>query len=262
MMVAMTAGWTAGRREAEPFAVLAAVSVALLVLSLVWALGETRLVEGQAAWVKPAKFALSFAVYAGTLSLAVVRLSPAWREGRLIRVGGGVMAVAMLGEFAYIIVMAAQGQGSHFNESTPFHQVMYGLMGLGAALIVLMGGLVGVAVLRDGQARFSPAMRVAVGWGFVLSFVMGLATGVALSTVGRHVGVHPEGGAVIPFLGWSAVVGDLRPAHFMALHAMQAVPLAASVLGLRGVVVFAALWTGVTLALLAQALKGVPMVAL
>lgn len=257
----MTAGVEV-RREAEPFAVLAAVSLGLLALSAAWALAETRMVEGQAAWAKPAKFALSFAVFAGTLALAAVRLSPAWREGRLIRVGAGVMTVAMLVEFAYIIAMAAQGQGSHFNNSTLFHQVMYGIMGFGAALIVLIAGVVGVAVLRDAEARFSPVMRVAVGWGFVLTSGLGLLTGAIMSIVGRHVGVHPEGGAVIPFFGWSAVVGDLRPAHFMALHAMQAVPLATLFLGLRGVVVFAALWTGLTLALLAQALLGMPLVGL
>jgi hypothetical protein len=257
----MTAGVEVGRR-AEPFAVLAAVSLALLALSAAWALAETRVVEGQAAWAKPGKFALSFAVFAGTLALAAARLSPAWREGRAIRVGAGVMTVAMLVEFAYIIAMAAQGQGSHFNMSTTFHMVMYVIMGLVAALIVLSAGVVGVAVLRDREARFAPEMRMAVGWGFVLTSGLGLLTGAVMSLVGRHVGVHPEAGAVIPFFGWSALVGDLRPAHFMALHAMQAVPLAAFVLGRRGVAVLAVLWTGLTLALLAQALLGMPLVGL
>jgi hypothetical protein len=75
-----------------------------------------------------------------------------------------------------------------------------------------------------------------------------------------------DGGAVIPLFGWSAVVGDLRPAHFLALHAMQVLPLAAWALRGRGGVgavwVAGGLWTALTLAVFAQALAGLPLVAL
>lgn len=244
------------------FAVLTAVSVALLAVCAVWAVGETRVVEGQAAWAKPAKFALSFVVFFATLAWVEARLSETWRESRLMRGVAGVMAAAMVGEMAYIIAMGAQGQGSHFNFATPFHEVMYTLMGIGAFLLVLGVAVVGVVVLRDGAATFSPAMRTAVGLGFVLSCVLTVVTAFTMGAVGRHVGLHPDGGAVIPLVGWSAVVGDLRPAHFLALHAMQAVPLAALVWDRRGVMWVACVWTGVTLAVYAQALMGMPLVAL
>jgi hypothetical protein len=87
-----------------------------------------------------------------------------------------------------------------------------------------------------------------------------------MSLLGRYVGVHPDGGAVIPLMGWSAVVGDLRPSHFLALHAMQALPLAAWALGGRGGVravrAVAAVWVALTLAVYAQAVAGLPLVAL
>jgi hypothetical protein len=250
------------QRPAPPgrFAVLTAVSVAMLVVCAVWAVGEARVVEGQAAWAKPAKFALSFVVFFATLAWVDERLSAASRESRLMRVVVTVMAVSMLGEMVYMTGMAAQGQGSHYNESTTFHFVMYNLMGLGAFLLVLGVAIMGVVVLRDTGARFGPAMRAAVGWGFVLTFVLTLVTAFTMGAIGRHVGVHPEGGAVIPLFGWSAVVGDLRPAHFLALHAMQAVPIAALVWDRRGVKVFCAVWAGVTMAVYAQAMMGMPLV--
>lgn len=248
--------------EGTRFGVLTAVSVALLAMCAVWALGETRVVEEQAAWAKPAKFALSFVVFFGTLALVEARLSEAWRQGWLIRGTAAVMAVAMLGEMAYMIAMAAQGVGSHFNFSTPFHETMYSLMGLGAFLLVLGVAVVGVVVLRDEGVAMSAPMRLAVGWGFVLTFVLTLLTAFTMGAIGRHVGVHPEGGAVIPLFGWSAVAGDLRPAHFLALHTMQALPLAALVTGRRGVAVTGAVWTVLTLAVYAQALMGLPLVRL
>ena len=53
-----------------------------------------------------------------------------------------------------------------------------------------------------------------------------LVTAGALSSNGGHfVGVPGAGAGTVPLFGWSTSVGDLRPAHFLALHAMQALPL-------------------------------------
>jgi hypothetical protein len=38
----------------------------------------------------------------------------------------------------------------------------------------------------------------------------------------RFVGIHPKGAPILPVFGWSGVTGDLRLAHFVSLHAMQA----------------------------------------
>ena len=76
-------------------------------------------------------------------------------------------------------------------------------------------------------------------------------------------------GAAVPFLGWSGEVGDLRPAHFLALHAMRALPLLGLWLERRGVAApdrtVAAAGVGyavVTLAVFGQALMGLPLVGL
>jgi hypothetical protein len=105
-------------------------------------------------------------------------------------------------------------------------------------------------------------------WGFTLFALPLLVVAFALGgNGGHHVGVHPAGGATVPLIGWSLVVGDLRPAHFLALHAMQAIPLAgleADRLGLGRVWVrvAAAVWLVLTLAVWVQALAGLPLIAL
>jgi hypothetical protein len=68
------------------------------------------------------------------------------------------------------------------------------------------------------------------------------------------------------FTGWSLTGGDLRVAHFLATHMMQAVPIAAVIavsartgfLAPYGLLLFAALWAAWTLAEFSVALAGEP----
>jgi hypothetical protein len=85
-------------------------------------------------------------------------------------------------------------------------------------------------------------------------------------TAGHSVGA--EGGRVF-FFGWNRSGGDLRIAHFLGIHAQQAIPLlAAAVAGWSVRVRWATLATGtlayvaVTLAVFAQAVAGRPLLPL
>ena len=252
-----------------PFDVLTAVSAALLALCLVWALVDPRLIGGAPVWAKPAKFSVSFVVHFGTLALIAATLSPAWRQGTLISVTAGVMAVCFLAEMAYMIVMAAQGQASHFNTATPFTSAMYSLMGVGAVLLILGPVMVAAAVWQDGSAQIGPATRAGILWGAALSFVLTFVIAGYMGGNGSHlVGVPGPEARSLPFFGWSASVGDLRPAHFAALHALQALPLLGLLLDRAQIspafaVPLAALaYAALTLALFAQALMGLPLIRL
>jgi len=252
----------------RPLVVLLAVSAALLALSLSWALLDPRLLDGGPVWAKPLKFAISFVLFFGTLALADSRLSPAWRDGWMLRGATLGMASALILEMGYMVFQAAQGQASHFNLSSPFHALMYQLMGLGALLLVLGTALFGWAALRDSQADLTPALRLGIGWGFILSCLLTLVTAVTMSAMSSHfIGIPGPDAATIPLLGWSAAVGDLRPAHFVALHAMQAMPLLALLIDRpgRGPALFwlgSGLYVALTLGLFVQALLGLPLVRL
>ncbi len=242
---------------------LTGISVAMMALGLIWAVFETRTYQDALVWIKPFKFALSFVVYFATLALVVQRMS---QDNRLLRGTVGVLAAAFWFEMIYITLQAAQGQGSHYNTHDLYHGVMYGIMGIGAVSLVVGVAIIGRMVMRDKGARMSEDVGWGVGIGFILSTVLTLITAATLSAMPGHF-VGTPGGAVLPFFGWSATVGDLRPSHFVALHAMQAIPLlalwaegrkSARAWVIGGAVIYAA----VTLGLYVQALMGLPMIRL
>ena len=249
---------------------LTAVAAALTLLALVWAPFDPRLIDGTPVWAKPLKFALSFVALFATLALVEDRLSPRWRDGLILRGMTAVMGTAMVLEMGYMIYQAARAEASHFNFSTPFHEIMYvSVMGTGAVLLVLGIAVFGVAAARDRDAALTPGLRSGVTWGFVLSFVLTLiVAGTMSSGTGHHVGT-PVLDTRLPLVGWSAEVGDLRPAHFLSLHAMQALPVLGLLLDRAGtarpgrtVALAGAGYAALTLAVFAQALMGLPLIRL
>ncbi|MEO1191611.1 MAG: hypothetical protein AAFY02_07640 [Pseudomonadota bacterium] len=262
----------ATRPPADPWRAMAAFSAALLGLMLLWAIsGDPRQVEGVAVWIKPAKFSLSLMILFATIALVVDRLSPAVRSGWTLRLIGWAMGAAMIAEMVWIIRQAALGVGSHFNLATPLEAFMYETVMAGGAVILVLGvGLVGLVAYRDRAADLSPALREAIWLGFLASFVLTMIVALRMGGGGgHHVGIHPEGAPSWPFLGWSGVTGDLRPAHFLSLHAMQALPLFALWLERRGssravlkVRLAAVAWSLLTLLIFAQALAGLPLIRL
>ncbi|MCU0912420.1 MAG: hypothetical protein MUE98_14100 [Rhodobacteraceae bacterium] len=225
---------------------------------------DGRLYQDVNVWVKPAKFLASLSLYALNLALFARLLPPGMTARRSYRAFSWVVVFCILAEIAWIGGAAANGTGSHFNVATPAMELIYSLMGLFAVTLTAASLVYGIAILRHPAAPVAPTLRLAVGLGLVLTFALTVpVAGYMASAPGHFVG-QPQTGALLPVLGWSREVGDLRVAHFLATHAMQVVPLlalAALALG-RGATVgvwaIAAGYAVLTLATFAQALAGQP----
>ena len=257
------------RPAATTFQALTAVAAAMVALGLLWASTDPRLVDGMPVWSKPLKFALSFVALFGTLALLEARLSPAVRDGRPMRLIALVMAACFLSEMAWIVYQAARAQGSHYNFDDPLAAFMYmTVMAFGAVTLVACIGAIGWIAKRDAGAALGAATREAVWLGFLASFVLTMIVAGTLSSgEGHFVGTPPADAVDWPLLGWSGAVGDLRPAHFLSLHAMQVLPLLGLWLDRRGggvgpVRVAAAAYAILTFAVFAQALAGMPLIHL
>jgi hypothetical protein len=106
---------------------------------------------------------------------------------------------------------------------------MYALMGIGALILTATQPMLAWLLYRHGDRTLPQAYRQAVLLGLVLTFVMGAGIGMLLSNI-----QPPHGGAMLPLFGWSLRGGDLRPAHFVGIHAEQVLPLLAFAAGALG----------------------------
>jgi hypothetical protein len=156
-----------------------------------------------------------------------------------------------------MMFQATRGEASHFNRTTLFHAIMYNLMGLGAVTLTVVTAYLGWRIRR---ARTSP-MHFEAGWSFIVSAVATTTVAGYLSAgAGHWIGGDQTDATGLPFFHWSTTGGDLRVAHFAALHIMQAVPLIAWFWPDKRIAT-AALIAGVAIVggLSAQALMGLPL---
>jgi hypothetical protein len=227
----------AGRLWADrPLAAVTGLMLAALVASAVGLIVDPRTITGMPAWLKPAKFAASTAIYAATLAWVLTYL-PEWRRTR--RIVSWTTAAVFVLEVAIIDLQAWRGTTSHFNVATPLDTTLFGIMATAIAVQTIAAAAVVVALWRQ---RFADA---AIGWalraGMTLTLV-GAATGALMTrptdaqlaaarathqirVSGAHTVGAPDGGPGLPGTGWSREHGDLRVPHFVGLHAMQALAL-------------------------------------
>src|SRR3546814_7022827 len=183
-----------------------------------------------------------------------------------------VLVVLLIGcsvfEVGYITLRGALGLRSHF-ATDAVGAMAYNLMGVASVVIVGVTAITGLRILRERPTGTAPHLHLSAGLGLVVSGGTGLVSGVTIGVAGGPlIGPAADGGA-LPLFGWSLVAGDLRVSHFLGLHAAQALPLAAILLGPRGptegrlaVVVCAALLCVAIAAAYAGALAGRSFLAL
>jgi hypothetical protein len=266
----------------RPLVVLAAASLGLLAASLVLMLVDGRQVLGASTWLKPAKFAASVAITAGTLAALLHFMTPVTRR---MRRAAAVIAWLTGLELVLISLQAARGVASHFNAATTFDFVVFQVMGGSIVIVWLAIGYLGWRAFRT---RFADR---AFGWGIRLGFVtmmvgagLGglmprptatqlaeLRAGHPTPAVGAHAVGVADGGPGLPITRWSTEGGDLRIPHFIGMHGLQLLPLLGLAVARRRrrqgtggdgaglVIVAGAGYLGLVGVTLLQALRGQPL---
>ncbi|MEE2039028.1 hypothetical protein Q8791_17575 [Nocardiopsis sp. CT-R113] len=234
-------GWD-WHRPLMATAVLCAVILAGAVVGLAV---DDRTLVGQPIWLKPAKFALSIAVYNVTLAWLLSMLVRWRRTGWWL---GTIVSVMVLGELAAIGLQAWRGELSHFNYATAFDAVVYNAMA--AMIVTAWAANLGIGAIllvqRVGERSTTWAVRIGTAIalaGMAAAFFMTVPSDeqmVALEgggpddVIGAHTVGMADGGPGLPVVGWSTVAGDLRVAHFVGIHGLQTLILLALVLVVLG----------------------------
>jgi len=78
----------------------------------------------------------------------------------------------------------------------------------------------------------------------------------------RHTVGGDDGGKGLPVVNWNRGHGDLRIAHFLGMHTLQLFPLFGFFIAKssRTVIVFASIYVALVVAVLVEALMGLPLI--
>lgn len=209
--------------------VTGALMVAVLLALLPASFTDAREINGAGVWDKPLKFALALGAHFFSMAALVQMLEPRRRGGLALGIAGSAASAAGVVEMFYIALQAARGRRSHFNYETSFESMMYMLMGAGAVLLIVLPFVAGVllAQQRDGVRS---GLRLGAVLGLTIGPLLTLLFAGFMSASGSHYAGAPNLGGPsddggLPLFGWSTTAPDMRPAHFVATHLIQALPI-------------------------------------
>src|SRR5215831_17508063 len=187
---------------------------------------DTVQVEGRHRLIKPLNFALSMALYLATVVILLDYLRGSMWCKKVISWG---VSLCILTAITCITVQAARGTTSHFNNSTPFDSTVSLLMDIVDPLNSIFVFVLLIFALRS-KYNVSRPTQLGIVLG-IITFLAGSAVGGLMVLLGQSgVGVAP-GGPGLPVVNWSTTGGDLRIAHFLGIHALQILPIAAWIIG-------------------------------
>ena len=253
------------KRDPVPFYSSAALITLMPVVGAL-ALFQPVIVRDFIAWNRILICCISFSSFLLTVPfyMDVARISARARD-RLNFIFAGVLLLQVL----LIGVQYSRGVPPHFNFTSWFNGIVFGLMALFIYLFVgaffwLTWRILAPWKNPGGEAP-DPILLAAFRAG-ALAFSAGSIIGMLIGARESHlVGVR-WGTPAIPFLNWNLAGGDLRVPHFLGLHGLQFFPLVAWIsirTGLRGRLLLPALIAYAVLLglLLFGALQGQPLTA-
>jgi hypothetical protein len=186
--------------------------------TFILSLTDARTLREVGIWVKPMKFMAATALFAWTTVWLTDIANSDLAHGQAYQGISTLLVITSLFEVIYITYQASQVQASHYNTNDPWHAFMFGLMAIAAVGLTASQAWLAWEIW---QARGTGPLT-ATTWGVII----GLTLTFVLSTLsGFMLGGHqPPAGSGMPLVGWH-LYKDIRPAHFLGVHAQQLIPL-------------------------------------
>ncbi len=210
--------------------VLSRLGWALLLVVPVFAALAMFIPAGSAAvnpWIKPIKFSMSFSTFASTISVLLLALRiPKWQLTVVRRAIAASVALEIL-SLASQAWRSAYHLSGHSLIDSSLAQMTNSMVMVNTGIVCWMLAL--FCVNRVHTDKIDRPMVSAIRYSIVI-FLAGNAIGGYMLARGSHTVGVADGGPGLPFVNWSVIGGDLRIAHFIAIHAIQIVPLFAYIL--------------------------------
>ncbi|UWX55891.1 hypothetical protein NYZ99_05765 [Maribacter litopenaei] len=199
------------------------VTMIISLLGLVCILGilsDERTLMGVSVWLKPLKFSVSISIYLITVGYLITKYPYSRKKKAIIN---HITAWTLLLEFLVIFFQGSGGVQSHYNIATPLDGILFMFMGIFVGINVLTMVLFVVDTLRL-KLKVAKSVQWAIFLGWLIVLFGSWVGGQMISQLSHSVAV-PDGQEGLPLVNWSVNGGDLRVAHFFALHSIQIIPL-------------------------------------
>jgi hypothetical protein len=178
-------------------------------------------------WIKPIKFSMSFSTFASTVSLLLLALQiPKWQLTLVRRTIATSVALEIL-SLAMQAWRSTYSLSGHSLLDNSLAQITNSMVMVNTAIVCWMLAMFCANRVRTDLVDWP--MVSAIRYSIVI-FLAGNAIGGYMLARGSHTVGTADGGPGLPFVNWSVIAGDLRIAHFIAIHAIQIVPLFAYIL--------------------------------
>lgn len=180
--------------------------------------------HGISPWIKPMKFATSFSTFLWAFAPMLQALKvPEWQKTAARR----AIAVGVVFEMLFLTAQAWRGAFVSGPATLTDTVILQGTSVMISVITTVMLWLTVLYFTRRATTDIdNRAMLTAVRFGLVI-FMAGNAIGGYMLARGSHTVGGADGGPGLPFTNWSTIAGDLRVAHFIAIHAIQILPLLA-----------------------------------
>ena len=172
--------------------------------------------DGPVSWRKPMTFGLSFGLTVITIAWVASYIPLRTRTRALLL---GAFATAAVVEVGLITLQAWRRVPSHFNMETPLDEAISRVLAAGGGVIVVVMLVLTVATWRP-LPRVVPSMRLALRAGFLALDSALLIGAIMVVTAVLDIARDDQ-------LAAYAVGSQWKPAHFVPMHGVLALPLLA-----------------------------------
>jgi hypothetical protein len=128
------------------------------------------------------------------------------------------MVITSLFEVVYITFQATQGEASHYNTTDPIRALLFGVMALAAVGLTASQAWLAWVIWQSSRKAPMTVTTLSVLIALVLTFGLSTISGFLLGAN------QPPPGPGMVLTGWHWHQ-DIRPSHFLAVHAQQLIPL-------------------------------------
>jgi hypothetical protein len=210
--------WSALSLASKVLVIYGGLMLAALGITYFVSLTDIRTIRDVGVWVKPMKFMAATVLFAWTTVWLVSIAHTSVGTTQTYSWITALLILTSLFEVVYITYQGSQGEASHYNNSDVLHMILFGVMAIAAVGLTATQAWLAWEIWQEQKTMGLSVVTIGVVIGLLLTFILSTVSGFLLGDN------QPPAGVGLPIVGWH-LYRDIRPSHFLGVHAQQFIPL-------------------------------------